>query len=93
MSKEDPIEAKRLAEELQAFLATPLGKHILQAFSLRYNTLHQAAEDEWLTAEQKGLKVERAAGVKWAITYLTSRPQLLSEGFYDKPKDSLQIIR
>ena len=78
------LDAKRLAEAIKDFTASDLGQDYLTALGLQYNGLHHAAESEDLSIEQKAMKIERAAGVKWAIDYLTSRETLLDQGYYKK---------
>ncbi len=76
------IDAKREAELVHDFLGTELGEHYLTQLSLQYNGLHQAAESEALTFEQKALKVEKAAGVKVAIDILTQADALHEAGYF-----------
>lgn len=83
MKSRAPLEGKQLAQHLKAFIATPLGEQLLRQLSLQYNTLHQEAEGEELTAGQKAFKVERAAGTKWAIDYIMTRVSALDKGMYD----------
>lgn len=80
--------AKQLAELAQAFLETDFGQYYLQVMSVQYNALHQAAESKELSIEQKALQVERAAGLKWAINWLTNQDQLLKQGYYEEKPDA-----
>lgn len=80
----DKPTAKQVAEMASEFLKTPFGEMFIAAASLQYNGLHHEAEDQTATCEQKAFKVERAAGVKWAIDYLTQRAELLKQGDYFK---------
>lgn len=76
--------AEQVAEQVQAFLATPLGKRYLQTLSVQYNNLHQEAESEALTPGQKAAKIDRAAGVKFAINWLTDREALRAAEYFAK---------
>jgi hypothetical protein len=75
-------DGKHIASLSAEFLKTELGELFVQQLSLHYNNLHQQAEEDGLSIEQKALKIERAAGVKFAITWLTSRDKLLAEGYW-----------
>jgi hypothetical protein len=86
MTKADPpLDGKKLAQDIHLFLEDELGKHLIKQLSYKYNELHQAAESEDLTIEQKALKVERAAGLKWALDYLLTRNQRFVEGYWEDP--------
>jgi hypothetical protein len=78
--------AKQIAEMASEFVESEFGQMYLNALNLSYNGLHQAAESEELTAERKGLKIERAAGVKLAITWLTGKDALVKAGHYKEKK-------
>lgn len=78
------LEGELLAKAISKFLSTELGEQFLTTLSLHYNDLHHQAEDVALTAEQKAMKVERAAGVKWCIDYLTQRQKNLEDGYWAK---------
>ena len=77
-----PAGRKALAELSHDFLQTPLGEYFLTQLSVHYNALHQAAESEELSLAQKAMKIERAAGVKFAIDWFTSRDALLAQGYF-----------
>lgn len=79
-----PSQVARMAS---AFLKTPFGEYFVDALSLKYNALHQQAEDETIGSERKAFLVERAAGVKVAIDYLLVRQANLDAGLVpeDKP--------
>lgn len=79
-------DAKRIAELVSEFLETDLGEHYLATLGVEYNGLHQEAESESLTASQKAMKIERAAGVKFAINWLTQRKTLLDGGHLKKKR-------
>ena len=66
-------ELVAISEQAKAFLASPFGKQYIAALGMQYNGLHQDAEREDLSPSQKAMKVERAAGVKFAISYLEER--------------------
>lgn len=55
------------------FIRSDLGQHCLTQWSNKYNELHHTAEGEGLTPAQKAAKVDRAAGLKIAIDFLTTR--------------------
>jgi len=77
---------RQVAEAADAFAKSEFGERFLSALSLQYNGWHQDAESEQLTSEQKAMKVERAAGVKWAIDYVTTRQMLLkTKAYEDEP--------
>jgi hypothetical protein len=80
-------DGKHIATLSSEFLKTELGELFVEQLSLHYNNLHQEAEGDSLTIEQKAMKIERAAGVKFAITWLTSRDELLAQGYW---KDASQ---
>ena len=80
-------DAKHVATLINQFLETELGQLYVEQLSVHYNGLHQAAEAQGLDIEHKALLVERAAGVKFAITWLTSRDELLAQGYF---KDASQ---
>lgn len=84
MKQYAPLEGKDLAIEAKAFTESRFGQVLLKQLSLHYNALHQEAESEGLTVEQKVMKIERAAGAKWAIDYIMTRVKSLDEGYYDK---------
>lgn len=77
-------DAREVARQVAEFLATDFGTQFIGVLSGKYNDLHHEAESEQLTPAQKGMKVERAAGVKWVIDYLVERDRLLKEGYFDE---------
>lgn len=83
-------EARKLAEQITDFLRTDLGQHLLKQLSLQYNGLHHQAEGQELTVEQKAMRIERAAGVKWVIDYLMQRKHLLETGHYKEAAEEQQ---
>lgn len=87
MRNDQPISPKLEAQAAHDFLETRFGKHFIEQLSMRYNVLHQSAEREKMTSEQKAMKVERAAGVKFAIDWLVQKDQQLAAGMFppDKP--------
>ena len=85
MSKDQPtFTDKQLSELANEFVESPFGKHYLAQLALVYNALHQEAEREELTTEQKAMKVERAAGLRVAIDYMTGKQKLLQGGHFDR---------
>lgn len=86
-SEKPVLDGKDLALRIKDFIETDLGEQYLTSLSLQYNVLHQRAEAEGLSMEQKAFLVERAAGLKTAITYLTSRAEQLDKGYYDEKKE------
>jgi hypothetical protein len=79
------LSAKKVASDVHQFLASELGKFYIDSLAVKYNELHQTAEDEGLTAGQKAAKIDRAAGLKMAIDFLTMRNAAFERGeFEDK---------
>lgn len=77
-------DPKLLAEQCAEFVKGELGTYYLKVLSVQYNAFHQQAEDASLTAEQKAGLVDRAAGLKFAIDWLTSRQQMYDRGDFNK---------
>lgn len=84
------LDSEKVARLTHDFLETDLGKHHLAQLSVQYNGLHQEAESEKLSIEQKALKIERAAGLKIAIDLLTGPERLLAQGYFEKVKPAKQ---
>lgn len=82
----DELTPKQIAEEANAFIDSPFGKHFINQLQIKYNSLHHDAEHVDLSAEQKAYRVERAAGVKMAIDYLFMRRQRVESGEFDEKK-------
>lgn len=74
---------KQIAEMASQFVASEFGQYYLTMLSTEYNGWHQEAEGD-LSVEQKALKVERAAGLRFAIDWLTGKDKLVKSGYYDK---------
>lgn len=81
MNHSETLDDKALAELAKAFQDDPFGSYVLTQYSLQYNALHQQAESPSLSAEQKAMLIERAAGVKWAIDLITTKVKLMDEGY------------
>lgn len=77
-------DAKSAAEAASEFLASEFGQVYIAALSLKYNSLHQEAEDPELSIERKAFLIERAAGLKLAIDYLTVRDDAVKRGDFVK---------
>lgn len=86
----EPIgkDPERSAREIVAFLKTELGEYFVTVLNTFYNDLHHQAENESLTAEQKAMRIERAAGVHWAINFFIERKRLLESGHFDKQREA-----
>lgn len=73
------LTAEQLADECAKFVASEFGQQAMTAFGLMYNGLHQEAENA-VTSEEKAFKVERAAGLKEAISWFQTRAQMSEQG-------------
>lgn len=78
--------SEEIGQDISLFLSTDTGVRYLQALELKYNTLHRNAEEITLNIEQKAMSIERAAGVKWCIEWLTQRSISYESGYYTKKK-------
>lgn len=75
-------DQRLIAEAAKEFANSDFGKHFITKLSLTYNGLHHDAEKAE-TVEAKAMKVERAAGVKVAIDFISERIALLDNGHFD----------
>ena len=81
---EQSFTAKQIAEMASSFLESDFGKLYLGYLNTQYNVLHQSAEADDLDVNRKAMKVERAAGVRFGIDWLTGKDKLLKTGYYDE---------
>lgn len=77
-------DVEKNAKELTKFLTSAAGERLLVHLSVRYNQLHQDAEQQGLSSEQKAFLVERAAGIKLVIDDLQSPGALLEAGYFEQ---------
>lgn len=77
-------EAEAHAKEMSRFMRSALGQRLLSHLSVRYNALHQEAEQTNLNSEQKAFLIERAAGLKLVIDDLQSPGALLEAGYFEQ---------
>lgn len=80
------LTPKQIAEMASSFVESDFGQYYLTQMNLHYNALHQASESEDLSLAHKAYKVERAAGLKFAISWLTGKDSLLKSGYYDEKR-------
>lgn len=78
--------SEETGQDISLFLSTDTGVKYLHALELKYNSLHRDAENVTLNIEQKAMSIERAAGVKWCIEWLTQRSISFETGYYTKKK-------
>lgn len=88
MTEYDLSNPAELAKACAEFIETDFGAFYIQQLSLQYNALHQAAESEEMSVERKALTVERAAGLKKAIDFLTTRSALSAAGYHEEPEET-----
>lgn len=81
------LSLKEQAQQAKQFLNTQYGAQFITKLSLLYNNLHQEAENEGINVEAKAMKIERAAGLKIAITELTGIVDLLDQGLLEEKED------
>lgn len=81
-------EPKELAEACADFVKSEFGEFLMFQLGLQYNGLHQSAEASDLTVEQKAMKIERAAGLKLAMDFVTSRAELHKQGYHREAESS-----
>lgn len=82
--KPEALDPLTVAEDVNAFLLSDLGKIYMTALNGKYNEMHHKAELETMSAEQKAFYVERAAGLKIAMNWMISRKQNYDNGAYEK---------
>lgn len=82
----DELTDKQIAELAQQFLESDFGQYYLSQMNLQYNGLHQRAEGD-IEPHQKARFVDNAAGLKFAIGWLTNRDALLKAGHYAEKPD------
>lgn len=82
-----PIQtpAIEIAEDINGFLASSTGQHLIKTLNDKYQLWHHQAEQVG-TIEGKAMLVERAAGLKFAIDWLSERNTNYENGYYDKKK-------
>lgn len=73
-----------IGQDIQGWLLTDTGKRYIDALDFKYRELHRKAEDDTISLERKGMMIERAAGVKWCIEWLTQRSVNFESGYYTK---------
>lgn len=86
MSEARNYSPQQVAQMARDFLTTPFGEYFIEVLSLKYNQLHQQAEDETISAERKAFMIERSAGIKLAINYLIERRDALDAGLVPEDK-------
>lgn len=76
-------DPKLITEAAKQFSDSEFGKHYIAQLSIIYNGLHQEAEGN-LSIEQKAMKIERAAGLKIALDFISERVALFEQEYFDK---------
>lgn len=74
-----------------AFLQSEYGSRLMERFIALHYDLHQTAEKEDLTSEQRNMYILRAAGIKQCINLIDKEAQLVSSGQLQAMEDREKV--
>lgn len=74
-----------------AFLQSEYGGRLVERFIALHSGLHEAAEAEKLTNEQRSTLIIKAAGIKQCIDLILKEAQLVSSGQLEKMEEREKV--